>query len=610
MPPGSAAAAARGFRRANSKRRLTRSRSRSLSRAHSSDALGTLPKGRAAVVAFRGGEIDDRTWMKLRIREALEPPVYDVADMYRETGLWQKIARHPVFENTTLAIILVNAVYIAVDTDRNHAPTLLQAHPFFQAAEHLFCVFFSFELFTRFMAFLDKRNCMRDTWFVFDSALVAMMVLETWVMTAVLLASSGGGSSPLGKASILRLFRLLRLTRITRLMRMIPELMVLVRGMVAGMRSVLTVMCLLMVVMYVFAIAFTQLAKDSSMGTNHFDTVGESLYTLLVHGVLLDSLESLCTILEQDTLCLLLFFVFVMLSSLTVMNMLIGVLCEVVSAVAEAERDGIQVSSVADNVQKVLYELDADFSGSISKSEFMHLAHPGFAEALREVNVDPVGIVDFADYIFATSNKNDEISFEEFMKLVLSLRGSNHVTVKDIVDLRKHVLNALEKLEAEVLAAQAAQRASDAVRGLQPRAWSAGRHGGASQWRVEEVRKLEEKVGRAEGLLVALCSEVRRLSARLELRPQMYGQQPRPPTAQAAASRRYSLSSGPQAAAAASRRCSRSSGPQAQAPSRTPRKCSVDTLPWNVPAPRRSSILTGERKERVHERLQLPHSLF
>mmetsp|Transcript_79417 Transcript_79417/g.247214 ORF Transcript_79417/g.247214 Transcript_79417/m.247214 type:complete len:597 (-) Transcript_79417:56-1846(-) len=596
MPPGSAAAAARGFRRANSKRRLTRSRSRSLSRAHSSDALGTLPKGRAAVVAFRGGEIDDRTWMKLRIREALEPPVYDVADMYRETGLWQKIARHPVFENTTLAIILVNAVYIAVDTDRNHAPTLLQAHPFFQAAEHLFCVFFSFELFTRFMAFLDKRNCMRDTWFVFDSALVAMMVLETWVMTAVLLASSGGGSSPLGKASILRLFRLLRLTRITRLMRMIPELMVLVRGMVAGMRSVLTVMCLLMVVMYVFAIAFTQLARDSSMGTKHFDTVGESLYTLLVHGVFLDSLEYICTILEQDTLCLLLFFVFVMLSSLTVMNMLIGVLCEVVSAVAEVEKDGLQVNSVTDKLQVVISELDADSNGLISKSEFMQiLAHPGVAEALNEVNVDPVGIVDFADYIFDdASNKSDEISFDDFMKLVLSLRGSNHVSVKDIVDLRKHVLNALEKLEAEVLAAQAAQRASDAVRGLQPRAWSAGRHGGASQWRVEEVRKLEEKVGRAEGLLVALCSEVRRLSARLELRPQMYGQQPRPPTAQAAASRR----------------CSRSSGPQAQAPSRTPRKRSVDTLLSNVPAPRRSSILMGEREDGVHESLQLPHSLF
>jgi len=363
--------------------------------------------------------------------------------------------------------------------------------------------------------------------------------------------------------------------------------------------------------MYIFAIAFTQLTKDSSLGTNHFPTVGESLYTLLVHGVFLDSLESLCTSLEQDTLCLLLFFVFVILSSLTVMNMLIGVLCEVVSAVAEVEKDGLQVNSVTDKLQVVISELDADSNGLISKSEFMQiLAHPGVAEALNEVNVDPVGIVDFADYIFATSNKNDEISFEEFMKLVLSLRGSNHVTVKDIVDLRKHVLNALEKLEAEVLAAQAAQRASDAVRGLQPRAWSAGRHGGASQWRVEEVRKLEEKVGRAEGLLVALCSEVRRLSARLELRPQMYGQQPRPPTAQAAASRRYSLSSGPQAAAAASRRCSRSSGPQAQAPSRTPRKCSVDTLPWNVPAPRRSSILTGERKERVHERLQLPHSLF
>jgi len=343
--------------------------------------------------------------------------------------------------------------------------------------------------------------------------------------------------------------------------------------------------------MYIFAIAFTQLTKDSSLGTNHFPTVGESLYTLLVHGVFLDSLEYICTILEQDTLCLFLFFVFVMLSALTVMNMLIGVLCEVVSAVAEAEKDGIQVNGVTDKLYDVLSEVDADSNGFISKSEFMQiLAHPGVAEALNEVNVDPVGIVDFADYIFDdASNKSDEISFDDFMKLVLSLRGSNHVTVKDIVDLRKHVLNALEKLEAEVLAAQKAQRASDAFQGLQP--CSAGLNGGALQWRVEEARRLEEQVGRAEGLLVTLSSEVQQLSARLELQPQTYGQQPRPPTAQAAASRRHSRSSGPSAAAAS-------------------RKRSVDTLLSNVPAPRRSSTLMGEREDRVHERLQLPHSLF
>ena len=41
--------------------------------------------------------------------------------------------------------------------------------------ENLFCVYFTVELAIRFAAFRYKRNCMKDSWFVFDSVLVALM---------------------------------------------------------------------------------------------------------------------------------------------------------------------------------------------------------------------------------------------------------------------------------------------------------------------------------------------------------------------------------------------------------------------------------------------------
>merc|ERR1719214_433975 len=86
------------------------------------------------------------------------------------------------------------------------------------------------------------------------------MVMETWVMLIVV-AAAGSGESPLGgNTSILRLFRLLRLSRLMRMLRSLPELMILIKGMATAMKSVGYVMALLLIVTYVFAIAFTQLA--------------------------------------------------------------------------------------------------------------------------------------------------------------------------------------------------------------------------------------------------------------------------------------------------------------------------------------------------------------
>eukprot|EP00441_Pelagodinium_beii_P023551 CAMPEP_0197659732 /NCGR_PEP_ID=MMETSP1338-20131121/48853_1 /TAXON_ID=43686 ORGANISM="Pelagodinium beii, Strain RCC1491" /NCGR_SAMPLE_ID=MMETSP1338 /ASSEMBLY_ACC=CAM_ASM_000754 /LENGTH=244 /DNA_ID=CAMNT_0043236795 /DNA_START=70 /DNA_END=801 /DNA_ORIENTATION=+ len=164
---------------------------------------------------------------------------YDVFDCYWETGIFQRIAKHYIFENLTLGVISLNAVYIAIDTDWNKADPLtstgtrdLQDSPaFFQAMEHLFCIYFTAEWIIRFCAFKNKCDCLWDAWFVFDSIMVILMVGETWVLLIVMQAMGMTGGSPFGNASILRLFRLLRLARLLRMLRSLPELMILIKGM-------------------------------------------------------------------------------------------------------------------------------------------------------------------------------------------------------------------------------------------------------------------------------------------------------------------------------------------------------------------------------------------
>merc|ERR1719198_1591225 len=70
-------------------------------------------------------------------------------------------------------------------------------------------------------------------------------------------------------------------------------------------------------------------------------------------------------------------------------------------------------------------------------------------EALMEVGVDPVGLVDFADFIFEDDDTDEEktLSFSEFMDVVLQLRGSNNATVKDMINLNRVIRREFQKLE-------------------------------------------------------------------------------------------------------------------------------------------------------------------
>jgi len=327
----------------------------------------------------------DASAMKEKVRQNLTKPQYSVKDYYKTTGLFPRIATSAVFESITLGVIAFNALWIAIDTDFNEAEILIDAHPVFIIAENTFCAFFFFEWCVRFMSFKAKKYCLRDAWFMFDSFMVFMMAMETWVMSVVMLCI--GGSSGTGDASILRVARLLRLSRLARmarLLRALPELMIMIRGMVAATRSVFFTLCLLIIVMYVFAIAFTQLCAETPMGEKYFPTVPSSMFTLLIYGTLLDNIGLISRELgDQQYYIAALFFFFVLMAALTIMNMLIGVLCEVVNAVAATEKEEMLVTYVNRKLLRVVQLLDSDGGGTISKAEFMQILEN--ADAVRSM---------------------------------------------------------------------------------------------------------------------------------------------------------------------------------------------------------------------------------
>eukprot|EP00931_Biecheleriopsis_adriatica_P080824 TRINITY_DN54175_c0_g1_i1.p1 TRINITY_DN54175_c0_g1~~TRINITY_DN54175_c0_g1_i1.p1 ORF type:complete len:762 (+),score=108.50 TRINITY_DN54175_c0_g1_i1:84-2369(+) len=410
----------------------------------------SLPFTRAispASAEHRHRLFQDPDSIKSEVLQSMLHHPYDVKEFYKERGCWQFVARSQWFENFTLAVIFINALWIGVDTDYNKANNLSEVPLIFQITEHTFGAYFLMEWIVRFMAFKWKRNALNDCWFMFDSLLVLATILDTWIMQ-MLLAADGSSALAFDSSNlrVARLLRLVRVTRIARLMRVVPEIMIMVKGMATATRSVFFTLLLVLSVTYVFAITLTHLTAGTPSGEKYFTNIPYAMFTITMHCTLLDSIERLMLVVMEDSpIAAIIVMLSVFLFALTFMNLLVGILCEVVSRVSQVEQEANAITFVKGKLQRIVEDFDTNGDNMISKTEFDKLITHGDAlKALREIGVDPTSLIDIADVLFETEALDDTeheaaLSFPEFMEIVLEMRGANTTTVRDIVLLKKFI---------------------------------------------------------------------------------------------------------------------------------------------------------------------------
>eukprot|EP00929_Paragymnodinium_shiwhaense_P003057 TRINITY_DN10345_c0_g2_i1.p1 TRINITY_DN10345_c0_g2~~TRINITY_DN10345_c0_g2_i1.p1 ORF type:complete len:615 (+),score=120.92 TRINITY_DN10345_c0_g2_i1:64-1908(+) len=376
---------------------------------------------------------------KQRIREALASEVAEEnrSDAYHE-GYAQRIVMSAWFENITMMVVLINAVWIAIDLDMNPG----DGHPVFLVMSNFFCTCFTLELAFRFAARKNKCGLLCNRWFVFDFFLVTLMVLEVWIVPFLTMIFGGSSDSALGSASVLRLLRLLRVTRMAKAMRAMPELMIMIKGILAGLRSVGASLIILFAVTYVFAILFRQLTAGSAVGDEFFSTVPNAAYALFIQSCLPDNGDTLDLLLIEQWMLGILFVLFLGLTSMTVMNMLLGVMCEVMHHVSNDRHRQLLEEEMAVQIRRALLQhhgIDADIEDHITKDDLLVvLDNANAVRALQDLAVDVLALAEDADVLFdGASGKG--LTFQEFAEVLAMFHNSHGATYRAMSGLRKRM---------------------------------------------------------------------------------------------------------------------------------------------------------------------------
>ena len=219
-----------------------------------------------------------------------------------------RVVASAAFQRTVVALILLNAVTLGLETSDSVMAAWGGA---LQAVDRVLLVLFTAEIALRAYAF--RGRFLRDPWGVFDLLVVAV----SWAPD----------SGPLA------VLRALRILRVLRLVSVVPSLRIVVEAMLAALPGMGSIVLLMALIFYVFAVMGTKLFGATM--PEQFGDLGASFFTLFQLMTLDDWANIVKPAMEQEPYALLFFLPFIVLSTFVVLNLFIGVIVESIQSLRE-----------------------------------------------------------------------------------------------------------------------------------------------------------------------------------------------------------------------------------------------------------------------------------
>jgi voltage-gated sodium channel len=212
------------------------------------------------------------------------------------------IVDSPAFQRFILVLIGVNAITLGLET----SPSVMQAWgDLLLVFDGVVLAIFVVELLMRIGA--HGLSFFRGGWNWFDLVIVVI----------ALVPASGS----------LSVLRALRIVRVFRVISAVPSMRVVVEALLKSIPGLSSIIALLMIVFYVFAVMATNLFGDTNPAL--FGSLGRSLYALLQVMTLEGwSGDIVNPVLEHHRYALLFFIPFMLLSTFTVLNLFIALIVD------------------------------------------------------------------------------------------------------------------------------------------------------------------------------------------------------------------------------------------------------------------------------------------
>ncbi len=234
------------------------------------------------------------------------------------TAFLKGIVEHPLTERLLIALIVVNAITLGMET----SPSIMAKFgPAILTLDHIILAIFVIELVAR--IWVKRLSFFKDGWNVFDFVVVAIALVPS--------------------SESLQVLRSLRILRALRLVTAVPSLKRVVSALIGALPGLSSIVALLLLIFYVAAVMATKMFHDVEFGAGkdqYFGSIGATLITLF-QIMTLDAWADtiLRPLMEKHPYAWIFFVPFVLISAFVALNLFIGVVVSAIEAEGEAARE-------------------------------------------------------------------------------------------------------------------------------------------------------------------------------------------------------------------------------------------------------------------------------
>ena len=218
------------------------------------------------------------------------------------------IRNNDYFEAFVISVILISAVAVGFETyEESFDPEFFL---YLSYLDYFITFVFLTEILIRMIAEKSLIDFFKSSWNVFDFVIVAISLIPIESLDSILLA------------------RLVRVFRLLRLVSFIPQFRILIESFITAIPRVGYILLFMFVEFYIFAAIGSILFSEIS--PMHWGNVGLAMLTLFQTATLEGWPDLMYQSLEVQRFSWIFFVVFIILNSLVFMNMIIGVIIDVI----------------------------------------------------------------------------------------------------------------------------------------------------------------------------------------------------------------------------------------------------------------------------------------